>query len=147
MQIILYKNSLINLEDAKCYFDERYDSEKWYKLDDNEKEKLLITASKSISRFDFVGNIKEINQPLAFPRDYDIPQDIKDAVCEEAYALIEKMENIHQKNLDNNISSISLGVGSVSYHQNNTKCRDFLFSPIALHLVKKWVKKACFMTM
>ena len=146
MSIILYKNSLITLEDAQCYFDERFDSDKWHELDDNVKEKLLITASRLISRFDFVGKAKEISQPLAFPRDYDLPQDIKDAVCEEAYALIEKMNDVHQKNLSNHISSISLGVGSVSYHQNNSVSKDILYSPIALYLVKKWVSKACFMS-
>lgn len=142
MTITLYQNSLVTLEDAQCYFDERYDSADWYALEQEQQEKLLISASKKISRFDFVGSVQDVNQPLAFPRDYEIPQDIKDAVCEEAYALINSSDNIHQKNIENNISSISLGVGSVSYNTANIGCEtNKLSSSVALYLVKKWVKK------
>ena len=123
MTITLYQNSLVTLEDAQCYFDERYDSADWYALEQEQQEKLLISASKKISRFDFVGSVQ-------------------DAVCEEAYALINSSDNIHQKNIENNISSISLGVGSVSYNTANIGFEtNKLSSSVALYLVKKWVKK------
>ncbi len=143
MTITLYQNSLVTLEDAQCYFDERYDSADWYALEETEQEKLLIGASKKISRLDFVGTPEQPSQPLAFPRDYELPQDIKDAVCEEAYSLINSQDNnIHKKNIENNISSISLGAGSVSYNTTALKSDDNqLSSSTARYLVKKWVKK------
>ena len=143
MTITLYQNSLVTLEDAQCYFDERYDSADWYALEETEQEKLLISASKKISRLDFVGTPEQPSQPLAFPRDYELPQDIKDAVCEEAYSLINSQDtNIHKKNIENNISSISLGAGSVSYNTTALKSDDNqLSSSTARYLVKKWVKK------
>lgn len=145
MTIELYKNSLITLQEADSYFDERYGSQSWTELEDNEKEEVLCTASKKISRFDFVGEPQDKNQPLAFPRDFDMPQDIKDAVCEEAIALVENTDNVHIQNLENNITSISLGAGSVSYSTGAlSSAEKLLRSSTAIYLVQKWVKKGYF---
>lgn len=142
MAIILYENSLITLDDAECYFDCRFNSNDWYALETSEKEQLLITSSRILNRYDFVGNKKESTQPMAFPREYEIPQDIKDAICEEAYSRIHSKSNIHQKNIENNISSISLGTGSISYQTDYYSLQDKeLISSTARYLVNKWVKK------
>lgn len=142
MTIELYKNSFVTLEEAQNYFDERYDSDEWFQLEDTEKEKLLITASKKINTYDFVGSQLEKEQPMAFPRDYAMPQDIKDAVCEEAIALVQKKDDVHKQNQDENITSISLGAGSVSYGTlSESEEAKLLVSPTALYLVKKWIKK------
>lgn len=142
MTIELYKNSFVTLEEAQNYFDERFDSKEWFATDETEQEKLLIKASKKISMFDFVGEPVEKNQPMTFPRNFDLPQDIKDAVCEEAITLIQKNQNIHLVNQESNITSISLGVGSVSYGAaSNSDEAKILVSPIASYLVKKWIKK------
>ena len=142
MTIELYKNSLISFDDAQIYFDERFDSNSWLSLDTSQQELLLISASKKISSLDFVGEKLNINQPLAFPRNYEIPQDIKNAVCEEALAIFLNINNIHSKNKENNISSINLGVGSITYNTNNN-CdeTETLFSSTARQLVKKWLRK------
>lgn len=142
MTIELYKNSFITLEEANVYFDERYDSNEWFALEASEQEKLLIGASKKISSFDFVGKPLEKNQPMAFPRDFETPQDIKDAVCEEAIAFAQKSKSVHLLNQEENISSISLGAGSVSYTStSNSDEAKLLVSPTAIYLVKKWIKK------
>ena len=142
MTIELYKNSLVTLDEAQNYFEERYDSNKWFEQDEKTQEKLLITASKKLSKFDFVGVPINTSQPLAFPRDFEMPQDIKDAVCEEAISLIQKSQSVHLENQAQNISSISLGAGSVSY-TNSSKSDEskLLISSTALYLVKKWIKK------
>lgn len=149
MTLELYKNSFVTLEEAEVYFDERFDSDAWTnpdsKPDDGVKEKLLITASKKINAFDFVGAPLEKGQAMAFPRDYDLPQDIKDAVCEEAYSLLTQEAGIHKKNQESNISSISLGAGSVSYNAPTGFSEEkILYSSTALYLVKKWVKVGFF---
>lgn len=142
MTIELYKNSFVTLDEAQVYFEERYDSDEWFNLTDDEKEKLLITSSKKINAFDFVGNTKSENQTMAFPRDYEMPQDIKDAVCEEAIATIKSSENMHIKNQKDNISSISLGAGSVSYGTTpQSEEAKLMNSSTAIYLIKKWTKK------
>lgn len=82
---------------------------------------------------------------MSFPRDYELPQDIKDAVCEEAYSLLTQESSVHKKNQEANISSISLGAGSVSYNSSYSFAEDsMLVSKTALYLVKKWIKKGFF---
>lgn len=148
MTLELYKNTFVTLEEAEAYFDERFGSEKWFDKDltDKTKEQLLVTASKKISSFDFVGSALEPGQPMAFPRDYEMPQDVKDAVCEEAYSMLNQEVSVHKKNQEANISSISLGVGSVSYNSTASAVGEdsVLDSKAALNLVKKWVKKGFF---
>lgn len=148
MTLELYKNTFVTLEEAEAYFDERFGSEKWFDKDltDKTKEQLLVTASKKISSFDFVGSALEPGQPMAFPRDYEMPQDVKDAVCEEAYSMLNQEASVHKKNQEANISSISLGVGSVSYNSAASTVGEdsVLDSKAALNLVKKWVKKGFF---
>ena len=140
MALKLYKNSLITLEDAKYYFEERYDSKEWFELEEKEKENILIIASQKINSFDFVGSKLEATQQMEFPRNYELPQDIKNAVCEEAIALLKNKNNIHQQNQENNIASIQLGVGSVSYQFDTTKTQN-LSSRLAFQLIQKWIKK------
>ena len=55
MTIELYKISLLSMEDALLYFQERYVSQKWFELGEDEQEQLLITASRKSNRFDGVG--------------------------------------------------------------------------------------------
>lgn len=142
MAIEIFKNSFISAEDAQVYFEERFDSNKWFELSDEEKEKLLISASKKINTFEFVGNQADDSQPMAFPRDYELPADIKEAVCEEAFAMASQKGDIHSENKKAGISSISLGVGSVSYRESaGTGNSAILVSNDALNLISKWVKK------
>ena len=82
----------------------------------------------------------ETTQQMEFPRNYELPQDIKNAVCEEAIALLKNKNNIHQQNQENNIASIQLGVGSVSYQFDTTKTQN-LSSRLAFQLIQKWIKK------
>ena len=92
-----------------------------------------------------MGKPLEKDQPMAFPRDFELPQDIKDAVCEEAYSMLSKESSVHKKNQESNISSISLGAGSISYNAPVSLNEDTLLdSSTALYLIKKWVKKGFF---
>lgn len=146
MTLVLFENSFVTLEEAEAYFDERFDSDAWNDAtsapDDITKERLLISASKKINSLDFVGSALEPGQKMVFPRDYALPQDIKDAVCEEAFSMLVKLNDVHKKNLENNISSISLGVGSVKYQAHSDMGEDkVLCSSLARHLLRRWVKK------
>lgn len=142
MTIELLKNSFVTLEEAQIYFEERFDSKEWFDLDTEIKEQLLIHSSKKINALDFVGTKSSESQPMKFPRNYELPQDIKDAVCEEAISLLKNKSNSHSENQNNNISSISLGAGSISYNQTSKRDEEnIITSKTALYLTKKWTKK------
>ncbi len=139
MGIELYKNSFVTLEEAELYFQERFDSKKWFELAESDKEKVLITASKKINKADYIGQKIDKSQPMEFPRNFDMPQDIKDAVCEEALTMAVMNDSVHYRNQQNNIKSLGLGSGSISYGENFKEGE--LLSAEAAYLVEKWVKK------
>lgn len=139
MTIELYKNSFVTLEEAQQYFEERYNAQKWFELQDSDKENLLITSSKKINKFDFAGKKLDSSQPMKFPRDFPMPQDIKDAVCEEALSMAVAGASVHYQNQKNNIKSLGLGSGSVSYGDAVNQMG--MISEEAAYLVNTWVKK------
>lgn len=142
MTIALYKNSFVTMDEAQAYFDERFDSQIWLEISNEDKEKLLITATKKINTFDFCGDKEDKSQDLEFPRDFGTPQDIKDAVCEEALQIAKNEKDPHAKNKEQGIASISLGAGSVSYNaEAKSEESKLLTSAVAIYLVKKWTKK------
>ena len=55
------------VEDADDYFAASYGSE-WETISENQKQKLLITATRVIDRKDYQGEKLDKNQPLKFPR-------------------------------------------------------------------------------
>jgi hypothetical protein len=96
-------------EEAAAYFADRLHSEVWDAADTDNRTKALKTATVAIDRLRFVGQRHAVyvavqagataeailasvaTQVLEFPRDSDeeIPQDIKNACCEEALALLD----------------------------------------------------------
>lgn len=78
------------VEQADEYFQASYGSE-WENLDDEDKEKLLVTATRSIDKSEYRGKKADEEQPLQFPRiingkltDDDL---LMRACCEEAMAI------------------------------------------------------------
>ena len=125
-------NSYVTLDEANEYFATRLGSDYWGTLDDVQKEKALITATKKIDRLPFIGYKQDPNQPLQFPRFYyatgcycnglqiaDIPQQLKDAVCEEALTTLQYIENnsedIYNGALSGNYQSLKLGDATITY--------------------------------
>lgn len=124
-------NSYITIEEADSYFSSRLGADFWAELEESTKEKALITATKKIDRLTFIGWKKSLKQPLQFPRVYysgfcynglqiaDVPQAIKDAVCEEALTTLQYIENnseeVYNGAVDGNYQSIKLGDASITY--------------------------------
>lgn len=75
--------------DADTYFETRFNSSIWSPLSDTDKTALLTTATRMIDTLNYEGNKHLAGQELEFPRGTDtlVPQVIKDACCEIAYAL------------------------------------------------------------
>lgn len=81
------------VEDADQYFYTTY-GQKWCSLNISVKERLLISATRSIDCGDWIGVKVDKDQPLEFPRIYDKNEMTDDnllmmACCEEAMAIYE----------------------------------------------------------
>jgi hypothetical protein len=101
--------SYLEVADANTYFADRLHSEVWDSASSEDRDKALKTATQAIERLRFHGQRHAVyaavqaggdetailsavaSQPLEFPRDADeeVPQEILDAVCEEALALLD----------------------------------------------------------
>ncbi|MDF2884738.1 MAG: hypothetical protein K0R54_5308 [Clostridiaceae bacterium] len=117
--ITVGQNSYVNITDAQTYFDSRLFADTWTNAIEDDKVKALIMASKKIDRQPLRGKKIDINQIMEFPRmlySYEprhygiynmnvntkqynygpgwyiqesVPQEVLDATCEEALALLQ----------------------------------------------------------
>jgi hypothetical protein len=118
MTLTVNVDSYISVADAEIYFNNILFPEPWTTTDAAVKEKALKQATRKIDTQMLIGRKVDLNQPLQFPRAIysdtrtlykttvqerirgvgfynlpgwiaeDMPQDVLDAVCEEALALI-----------------------------------------------------------
>lgn len=97
---------------ADEYFNDRLNSQAWDLAESNDKTRALKTATKYINRLNFIGTKTDSNQPHQFPRggDTEVPQDVKDACCEIAYALIDGIDIEKERE---NLDMVSQGFGGV----------------------------------
>ena len=103
------------LEDADNYFAAAYGSE-WEQISENQKQKLLITATRLIDRRDYQGEKVNPEQPLKFPRiicDEKTNNDILTVACCELAANIYSDGGVDKTM--SNIKSVSLGDSSISF--------------------------------
>ena len=68
MPLIKGENSYVDLADADYYFEDRLDSSAWTEASDIQKERALITATSMLDEFEWIGQVIDPQQPLAFPR-------------------------------------------------------------------------------
>lgn len=157
ISLTLGTNTYITLEDAELYFETRLNAELWENATDDDKSKALIMATKKINKMNFIGVKKVITQTLEFPRLYeqkntdnfpynylsiaDYPEEIEDAVCEEALAILSFGSSTHQQNKQFGIKSISMGTESVTYDDSAVSSRALL-SAEAKNMLSKWTKKS-----
>lgn len=137
--ITVDENSYISLADADDYFKTRLNSDTWTNATDEDKKKALITATKHIDYYNFIGRKENADQPLEFPRTYfhDItpfyqydqeitdgekPDELLDATCEEAIALLAQNTAIDEKQ-QQGIESESIGDTSRSYNSDVVKSK------------------------
>ena len=107
--------SYMTVYDADIYFVTRFDSALWDQQSEENKLAALTTASRYIDTLNFAGDKNDESQALEFPRgdDTEVPQAIKDACCEIAYALIDG-RNIEYEAEMALAQSVSLGESRVS---------------------------------
>jgi len=77
--------------EGDTYFGEQLNVTAWTGAEDADKTKALQMATNAIDRLNFRGEKAVSTQDLQFPRKDDsaVPQDVKDACCEIAIALLD----------------------------------------------------------
>lgn len=113
------------VEEANEYFSVIYGSE-WENISENQKQKLLLTATRIIDRQDYQGQKVDENQPLKFPRIINGKETSEDLLI---IACCELATDIYSDNgVDgvNNLKSVSLGDSSVSFAEGENSCEDDL---------------------
>lgn len=95
MTITIGVNSYVSDTDAGAYFDDRLYASDWVSASPGDQEKALIMARRLIDQQQFTGERTSADQLLAWPRtgivsvdSSTVPQDVVDAQCELALALI-----------------------------------------------------------
>ncbi len=127
VNLIVGTNSYVSLEDANTYFNERLYAEAWTsETDDDKKARALITATRKIDRLIIKGVKADSDQTLQFPRsiysedtklwveESEVSQSVKDAVCEEALALLKGIPKRVELQAQG-VKSFSLGSLSENY--------------------------------
>lgn len=81
-------------EEAQEYFDGRLNTEVWEDATEENKEKALTMATRILNRLNYLGDKTDSAQENQFPRFADsvIPQNILDACCEIALALLDGVD-------------------------------------------------------
>lgn len=137
------------VEQADHYFNAKFGST-WGDISNDDKAKLLVSATREINNLEFKGIPLNVGQPLAFPRvicDCVInpinPEEDLITCCAEIantfYNLGASAETVATPNAQN-IKSMSVGDTSITYKDGATIDAD-VFSATAKPLVKKYLGK------
>lgn len=128
----------LTIEEAQEYFENRLNSQTWFDAEPNNQLVSLKTATKYIDRLNYNGSKTLEAQYHQFPRGGDtyVPQDIKDACCEIAIALLDGVDIEKERE---NLDMVSQGYGNVrSTYERSMKPAHILAgipSIVAWHLL------------
>ncbi len=130
-------NCYIDIEDADEYFALKYGADSWEALSDEDKDKLLISATRKIDRLPLRGTKRIYNQSLAFPRYTDtIPTEVAQATCEEAFAMLNTAANKRKELQRQGVKSFSIGKLSETFQGSQSLS---LVSEEAKELLRPWI--------
>lgn len=129
------------VEDAEYYFNAKFSSN-WDEVEN--KEQLLVTATKEIDKSGFQGLILDFAQPLEFPRVYCCDeifpeQELMECCCEIASAIYNSLSNDEVIANSDKIKSMSVGDTSITF-KDGAKIETG-FTAIAKPIIEKFLKK------
>lgn len=130
--IIIGTNSYVTEAEATAYFSDKYGYSKW--TTESNKDKALISARQQLDLLcNWYGEKSEPDQVPEFPNTYisPTPQDIKDAQCEIAYAIVDT-ESV---STDADDALTELKAGSVNMKFKATAVRNPLVNDLVMKLV------------
>lgn len=150
MALVVGTNSYINVADADTYFDDAIHASAWEDSTSDTKAKALVTATRSLDRQNWNGAKYQDapTQVLDWPRsglvdsegdavdETTVPQEILDATCELALALIQNPELQDSANTGNNIKRMKAGSVELEYIRGTSGAR---FPTVINELVGLWL--------
>lgn len=143
--------SYVTVPEAMTYFQTRLYTAEWIAAGQSEKAAALAMAQKAVDRQPLRGRPATTTQTDAFPRAYAdtstrgaltdvlvtevaVPQEVKDAVCEEALAILKRGDSERVKLQAQGVVSIRNGDMSETY-----AARHGLLSAEARELLRPWL--------
>jgi hypothetical protein len=147
--MILY----VEVVDADKYFSTRPFSNDWLEASDEDKLSCSTLAQRHIDSLPLVGRKLDYTQANQFPRYYasenvtddfefiynttTIPQEVQDAVCEEAFAILKYMDQERFRLREQGVVTASRGGLSESYETYEPL--GVLLSSEATRLMQDWI--------
>lgn len=151
---------LVTLTESEEYFEARPFSEEWLALSNSEKNKFLTMASNKIEKLPFIGQKESDGQTTLFPRiiktssgvtfsflsnsfggNYitivEIPNEVKWAVFEEAFAIYKYMDEERYKLREQGVAGASRGGLSEDYEKYRPL--EELLSALAKFYLQDWL--------
>lgn len=147
-------NSYISVDDADTYFALAIHASVWASLDLSVKESALVTATRMLDRQKWVGTktvLDATTQPLQWPRTYvtdrngttvpsdTVPQEIIDATCELAIALINDPSLQNTTDSGSNIKRVKADTVEIEYIRTKSGTR---FPVVINELVGLWLSSS-----
>lgn len=131
--------ALTTVDFADRYIATKMETEKWVTLNESEREKFLIEATRRIYAIQGFKYTPEVIELLSA-----MPDDLQQACCEVALALVNISEkDPHIINMSLGIKSISFGQDSVSYDEKsyNVPMPAHLFNSYAQSILNRYIIK------
>ena len=148
MPLTVGTNSYVTMADANAYFKYAIHAKSWVDASTPEKESALVTATRSLDRQNWVGSKTVDTQPLQWPRtgviDRDegeinplvVPQEVIDANCELALALLDDVTVQSNADTGSNIKKLKAGSAEIEYIRGEGGTR---FPVITTELIGLWL--------
>lgn len=141
----------VTVDEADNYFNSTLNADSWAACEN--KQAALFTAHRKIDKLPFIGTKKNPSQNESFPRVikgqiFEVPQCIKEAVCEEALTVYQFIQNsgneVYNGAVSTNYQSVKLGDASITYGSSSgsavSQNNNVLLSKTALLLLSGWTR-------
>lgn len=117
--LVVGENSYVTVAEADTYFGDRWGSDSWAILTEENKESLLISACSQQTYYcSWAGDPTDTEQDLPFPRngDTEVPQPIKDAQCEIAINML--ASGSFNQSSANSLTKLKAGSVELNWHDS-----------------------------
>lgn len=144
-ELIVGTNTYIDLAGADEYFDGSLNSGAWDSADETIKKKALISAARAIDRQILSGEKFDADQAMALPRyittrdTEEVPQEVKDAQCEEAIERIRRESSNRMQNIRAGVREFAIGGPTGLQEKLDPGAVRGLLSPEARELLRPYL--------
>jgi hypothetical protein len=141
-------DSYVTVAEADSYISKSVYGSVWADSPEDQKVQALVTAARTIDRLALAGRKSYWDQTMSFPRilserlhdNYqdptEVPQEVKDAQCEEALSRLRRGDDVR-------FGQLELGMSSLTIDQANETYRDTagkgLLSQAAKEILNRWI--------